>query len=207
MDRMLYTALNALAVARNEQVAGAQNLANQTVPGFRRDLPNDGGTRFLDQMGSLTTRAFQLENGTAGFSEQMGLLESTGQELDVAIADRGYFYVLPETGEPALRRRGDLRRDVEGTLRNGAGEAMLGPNLAPVVLPAYASLMVTDIGEIFIAPIDAPGGEPVFWPPRCLRRSSGSPRASTDRSAISKGACRRPTKGLGCCKARLRAAM
>ena len=110
MDRMIYTALNALAVSRDSQVAQAQNLANQTVPGFRRDLPNEGGVRFLEQMQGMTTRAFQIETGPAGFSETSGTLTRTDEELDVAIADRGYFYIQPGNGEPALSRRGDLRR-------------------------------------------------------------------------------------------------
>ncbi|MEL6915429.1 MAG: flagellar hook-basal body complex protein [Pseudomonadota bacterium] len=159
MDRMIYTALNALAVARNEQVKGAQNLANQNVPGFRRDLPDESGSRFLSQLNGLTTRAFQLEAGPARFSEASGPLESTGQELDVAIADRGYFYVLSDNGQPALSRRGDLRRDVDGIVRNGAGEPMLGPDLEPVAIPEYASLRMTDIGEIFVDALDEPGSE------------------------------------------------
>jgi len=158
---MIYTALNALAVARNEQVAGAQNLANQHVPGFRRDLTNDGASWFLDQIAVPTTRAFQVETGPAGFSDAVGRLESTGEELDIAIADRGYFYVQPESGAPALTRRGDLRLDADGILRNGAGKAMLNPELEPVVLPPFVSVTVTDIGEIFVVPLETPGAAPV----------------------------------------------
>lgn len=149
---MIYTALNAIYIARNEQLAAAQNLANQNVPGFRRDLPNDGAARFAAQIDTLTTRAFQLEVGPAGFSEDAGLLTNTGQELDVAMAGEGYFYVLPANGEPALTRRGDLARGADGTLRNAAGEAMLGPDLAPIIVPEYRRIEVTDIGEIFINP-------------------------------------------------------
>lgn len=162
MDRMIYTALNALGVNRDSQVAQAQNLANQTVPGYRRDLPNEGGVRFLDMMEGLTTRAFQIETGPAGFSQETGRLSRTDEELDVAIADRGFLYVMPASGDPALSRRGDLRRDVDGTLRNGAGDAMLGPDMAPVQLPAYRNIRITDIGEIYIQPLDDPEGEPVL---------------------------------------------
>lgn len=160
MDRMIYTALNALAVARNEQVAGAQNLANQHVPGFRRDLPNDGGARYLDQLTAHTSRAFQIETGAAGFSDVSGRLEHTGQDLDVAIIDEGYFYVLPESGDPALTRRGDLKPDADGVLRNGAGEVLLNASLQPITLPPFSSMTVTDIGEIFIVPLETPGAAP-----------------------------------------------
>ena len=162
MDRMIYTALNALAVNRDSQVAQAQNLANQTVPGYRRDMPNEGAARFLQQVEGFTTRAFQLETGPSKFSEQQGAMTRTGSELDVAIADKGYFYTLPSNGEPALSRRGDLRRDIDGTLRNGAGDALLGPDLAPVQVPAYRNIRITDIGEIFINPLDGAEGETVL---------------------------------------------
>ncbi|MGX0974943.1 flagellar basal-body rod protein FlgF [Roseovarius sp. MBR-51] len=162
MDRMIYTALNALGVNRDSQVAQAQNLANQTVPGYRRDLPNEGGARFLQMMEGLTTRAFQLESGPAGFSQETGRLDRTDEELDVAIADLGYFYVSPENGDPALSRRGDLRREMDGTLRNGAGDAMLGPDMAPIQVPAYRNIRITDIGEIYIQPLDDPEGEAVL---------------------------------------------
>jgi flagellar basal-body rod protein FlgF len=162
MDRMIYTALNALAVNRDSQVTQAQNLANQMVPGFRRDLPNEGETFFLNLEGSMVPKAFNLEKGQAGFSNQLGMLNRTDEELDVAIADQGFFYVQPEQGDAALSRRGDLRRDIDGTLRNGAGEAMLGPDLAPIQLPEYRNIRITDIGEIFIEPLDGVGGEAVL---------------------------------------------
>lgn len=162
MDRLIYTALNALTVNKDTQVMQAQNLANQNVPGFRRDLPNEGGTRFLQAMNSISSRAFQVERGQAAFSDQSGTLSRTDGELDIAMADRGYFFTQGETGDPALSRRGDLRRDADGVLRNGAGEAMLNLDLAPIVLPAYRDVSVSDIGEIFIVPADDPAGAPVL---------------------------------------------
>lgn len=162
MDRLIYTSLNALGVNRDSQQSRAQNLANMNVPGFRRDLPNEGSTRFLDAMNGLTTRAFQMESGVSRFSEQVGLLNRTDEELDLAIADKGYFYIRPEGGEPALSRRGDMRRDLDGVLRNGAGEAILDQGLQPINLPAYRNIRVTDIGEIYIEPLEEVGGEPVL---------------------------------------------
>lgn len=162
MDRMIYTALNALGVTRDTQVSRAQNLANLTVPGYRRDLPNEGGSQFLGALNSLSTRAFQMETGASRFSAQSGALSRTDEELDVAIADKGYFFAQPDGGDPALSRRGDLRRDVQGVLRNGAGDAMLDPGLAPITLPPYRNIRITDIGEIYIQPLDDPAGEPVL---------------------------------------------
>jgi flagellar basal-body rod protein FlgF len=162
MDRMIYTALNALAVNRDSQISQAQNLANQMVPGYRRDLPNEGETFSLNMAGNFSSKAFNLDKGSGSFSNQVGVLNRTDEELDVAIADQGFFYVQPEQGDPALSRRGDLRRDVDGTLKNGAGEVMLGPDLQPIQLPEYRNLQITDIGEIFIEPLGAANGETVL---------------------------------------------
>lgn len=157
MDRLIHTALNALAVRRDTKVTQAQNLANMNVPGFRRDLENGSGTMFLEQMQVASTRAFRMETGPAGFSAEPGFLNPTGEDLDVAIADVGYFFVQPETGDPALSRRGDLRVGVDGVLRDGAGDAVLNLNREQIVVPPYRSIAITELGEIWI---DPQGGEP-----------------------------------------------
>lgn len=152
MDRMIHTALNALAVRRDAKTTQAQNLANMNVPGFRRDLENDGGTQFLEQMRVASSRAFRTETGPAGFSTEAGFLNPTGEELDVAIADEGYFFIRPETGDPALSRRGDLRIDADGVLRNGAGDVMLDVNREQIVIPPHRSMTINELGEIWIEP-------------------------------------------------------
>ncbi len=162
MDRMIYTALNALAGNRDARLSQAQNLANMQVPGYRRDLPNDGQTRFLEQAGALDVRAFQVERGVTRVSQTPGELRQTGADFDVAIDGNGWFFAQPDGGAPALSRRGDLRRDIDGTLRNGAGDAMLGADLAPIVLPQMRSMSVTDLGEIWIEPLDGEPGESVM---------------------------------------------
>lgn len=163
MDRMIHTALNSLHNLRDARVISAQNLANLNVPGFRRDLANEGSARFLTALETQTSRAFQLERGNHAFSRQAGPMETTGDPMDVAIADQGFFYVQPPGGgEPALSRRGDLRLGPDGALLNGAGEAMLDPAGAPIVLPPFRSMIVNDLGQITIEPADAAPGERVL---------------------------------------------
>lgn len=159
MDRMIYTALNALSTQRDQRTTQAQNLANMNVPGFRRDLGNEGRTYFADALDTAKVRAFQTETGPAGFLTSTGPLQPTGNELDVAIVDDGYFYIQPDTGgDPALTRRGDLRRSVDGTLINGAGETMLNENMEPIQLDEYREMTITDIGEIWTVAANAEAG-------------------------------------------------
>lgn len=160
MDRLVYTALNSLANLRDDRVVSAQNLANMAVPGFRRDLPNDGSARFLEMLGAQTSRAFQLEHGVHGFSRAPGPLEQTGDPMDIAIADTGFFLIEPVSGgEPALSRRGDLMVSSDGTLRNGVGDRMLDNELQPITLPPFRELVIDDLGQVFIAPVDGAAGE------------------------------------------------
>lgn len=159
MDRLIHTALNSLANLRDQRVVSAQNLANLQVPGFRRDLANEGTAHFVEAMDSLTSRAFQLERGYHGFAREAGPLDRTGDPMDLAIADRGFFFVQPPGGgEPALSRRADLRIGPGGLLQNGAGEAMLDAQMQPIVLPPFRSLEVDDLGQIVISPQDGPAG-------------------------------------------------
>jgi flagellar basal-body rod protein FlgF len=163
MDRMIHTALNSLANLRDQRVISAQNLANVAVPGFRRDLANEGSAHFVNALDSLTTRAMQLERGAHGFSRAAGPLDRTGDPMDLAIADRGFFFVQPPGGgEAALSRRGDLQIGPGGILQNGAGEAMLGADLQPVILPPFRQLEIDDLGQIVITPQDGAPGERVL---------------------------------------------
>ncbi|RHZ94332.1 flagellar biosynthesis protein FlgF [Cereibacter sphaeroides] len=164
MDRLIHTALNSLANLRDTRVIQAQNLANQTVPGFRRDLTNEGDARFLKAMDAASARAFQTERGPHLFSSAPGLLNQTGEPMDVAIAEEGWFFVQPEGGEPALSRRGDLRLTADGRLLNGAGEAMLDPAMQPIELPPVRALIVDETGRILYEPQDGPPGQQVEGP-------------------------------------------
>jgi flagellar basal-body rod protein FlgF len=163
MDRLIYTALNAITTLREVQATTAQNLSNLSVPGFRRDFPDEGVPRYLETPDAQVSRVFQTERGPQAFSERAGLLERTDEPMDVAIADEGYFYIEPPGGgDPALSRRGDLMVQADGTLTNGAGEAMLGTNNVPIRLPPFRSLLVDSVGQLLIEPLDGPPGERVL---------------------------------------------
>lgn len=161
MDRFIHTALNAMGNLRGVNGVNAQNLANMNVPGFRRDFIAEGAAFVLeDASGEMSPRAFQLSREEAGFSDLPGFMDKTGEDLDIAIPDRGYFYVQPETGgAPALTRRGDLRVGLDGTLVNGAGDAVLSQAMTPIVLPPFRNIVIDDLGRITIEPLDGAPGE------------------------------------------------
>lgn len=157
MDKMIHTALNTMHNLYDSRVLNSQNLANMTVAGFRRDMPNEGGTAFLMQDGETTAKAFAQEMGPWEFSEKLGKINSTGNETDVALVDPGWFIIQPgEDGAPALSRRGDFSLDAEGYLVNGAGDYVLSNGMSPISVPAYREIKISQIGELLVNPLGAP---------------------------------------------------
>jgi len=159
MDRLAQTALSAMRQMQDLKFDLAHNLANINVPGFRRDLPNEGNAGFLKTLDKATAKVLPLETDVRLFSQKMGQLENTGVETDVAVLNEAYFFIQPKNGEVALSRRGDFSIDAQNQLINGAGDLVLSDGLAPIVLPPYTAINISDIGEVLIQPPGAPIGE------------------------------------------------
>ena len=93
MDRLAQTALSAIRQMQDLKFDLANNLANVNVPGFRRDLPNEGNAGFLQTLDEATAKVLPLETDRRLFSSETGRLESTGVDTDVAILNEGFFYI------------------------------------------------------------------------------------------------------------------
>ena len=159
MDRLAQTALSALRQMQDNKFDLANNLANVNVPGFRRDLPNEGNAGFLKELEKLSAKVLPLETEVRKFSNEAGSLQNTGLETDVAVLNEGFFYIQPENGEIALSRRGDLGLNAQNQLVNGVGDLVLSDGLEPIILPNFTSISITDIGEVLVQQAGAPDGE------------------------------------------------
>ncbi len=159
MDKMIHTALNTLSNLYTNKSVKAQNLSNLNVPGFRRDLGTTFDTAYLNQSNTMETRAFSLHEGVNIFSHREGNLKTTGLETDVAIRGEGFFYIKPTSGEEALSRRGDFSVNSAGKLVNGSGALVLGVNQAPIDVPPYRKLIVSEDGKISIEPLNGADGQ------------------------------------------------
>jgi flagellar basal-body rod protein FlgF len=154
MDRLIFTALNSIKFAQEDNVIRSNNLANSSVPGFRRDLePKAVGSSFMEAMNQFETRSFAMREGKNRFSSEPGQFEYTQQPTDLAITGDGYFVVQPKVGDPALSRRGDFRVDAGGQLIDGAGSKILDAGMNPIEIPPYRKLLVNEEGQIFIEPL------------------------------------------------------
>jgi flagellar basal-body rod protein FlgF len=156
---MVQTALSSITNLKDLKFDLANNLANANVPGFRRDLPNEGAAGFLSTLDQATARIFPLETGSRIFSNETGQLENTGVETDVALLNGSYLIIQPADGDLALSRRGDLGVDAENRLVDGAGNAILSDGLQPIVLPPFSALKVSDNGEVLVRKPGALPGE------------------------------------------------
>ena len=61
MDRLAQTALSAIRQMQDLKFDLAHNLANVNVPGFRRDLPNEGNAGFLETLDKASAKVLPLE--------------------------------------------------------------------------------------------------------------------------------------------------
>ena len=81
-----------------------------------------------------------------------GSIETTGNDLDIAVNGNGFIAVLAPDGTEAYTRAGDLRVGVNGQLTTGAGHPVLG-NGGPIAVPQSQSLMIGVDGTISIRPL------------------------------------------------------
>lgn len=133
-------------------------MANISVPGYRRELPNEGGSAFLEQYQKLGPRAYALETGPNQFSFKIGSISSTGNKTDIAIANSSFMLAETENGDVVFTKRGDLQVSADGILKNGAGDNILSENLTQIQLPFFSDIKISGYGEILLDTAQTPSG-------------------------------------------------
>ena len=158
MDKFIFTAMNTVNNIYDNRSVRAQNMANISVPGYRRDLgTKSAGTAFPDMINSFQSRGFALKDDNNVFESTPGQLSQTNEAMDIAIRGDGYFFVKGQ-GDVSLTRRGDLSLDNEGFLVNGTKAKLLDAGLNPIKIPANRSITFSENGEIIIEPVGAEAG-------------------------------------------------
>lgn len=153
MDRMIYLAMSAAKQMMTAQAMSAHNLANANTAGFKADFDT---FRSMPVFGpGHPTRALAMVE-RPGFNYQPGSIETTGNDLDVALMGDGFIAVQAPDGTEAYTRAGDLQLTVTGQLLTSTGHPVLG-NGGPIAIPQSESLLIGDDGTLSIRPI---GQEP-----------------------------------------------
>lgn len=151
-DTLQYLAVNRQRGLSAELTGIANNIANLSTPGYRREgvafsefVVATGGGDSLS-MADMNVRFSDARSGT---------VERTGGTYDLALVGEGFFQVA-SPGGPRLTRAGAFLRTADGLLATQSGAPVLDVSGAPVTIPADAgSVTVGQDGTI------SAGGRPV----------------------------------------------
>ncbi|MGC4007658.1 MAG: flagellar basal-body rod protein FlgF [Pseudomonas sp.] len=153
MDRMLYVAMSGASQNTKAMQAHANNLANISTTGFRRDFEQ---ARAMPVFGdSFPARVFAMsERPATDFTT--GSLQETGRDLDVAAKGDAWIAVQAPDGGEAYVRTGSLEIDALGQLRTGDGMPVMG-NGGPIAIPPEEKI---DIGQDGTITVRGQGNQP-----------------------------------------------
>lgn len=144
MNPALWISKTGLAAQDAKMSAISNNLANVNTTGFKRDrvvfedlfyqTQRAPGT-MMDQANMAPT-GIQYGSGVRVIGTQkqftVGSIQTTSQQLDVAITGQGFFQVETPEGDIAYTRAGNLQVNADGTLVNAQGM----PLIPQIELPA-----------------------------------------------------------------------
>lgn len=143
----LYTAATGMEALETKLDVIANNLANVSTVGFKKDRANFEDLLYRHEVipgGEDTNETgvgIAVGVGTRVSSVQMnnvqGALQTTGRDLDVAIQGRGYFPVRNGAGDLFYTRAGNFSLNANGEMTVGTGSNgyLLDP---PITLPQDA---------------------------------------------------------------------
>lgn len=168
----LYSAASGMMAQQTSMDVVANNLANATTTGFKRDR--------MDLV-DLNYQPFRLPSGKDGQiglgaapgqvakEHEQGGIQNTGRGMDVAIQGEGFFQVTRADGSLAYTRAGNLQIDANGrialptgdllqpriTVPPGAGDVTIG---AGGGVTATVNGTITSLGTLNIAGFPNPSG-------------------------------------------------
>ncbi|MFT3974266.1 MAG: flagellar hook-basal body complex protein [Amaricoccus sp.] len=132
MDLAGYVALTRQSGLAKEMQSVANNIANLSTTGFRRE-----GVIFAEEVEALPAEggSVAMTEARARYTDSLqGSLEETGGTLDLAIEGDGYFTVMTPQGE-RLTRAGAFTRSADGTVVNMDGHPLLDEGGGEIVIP------------------------------------------------------------------------
>ena len=133
MEPALWAAKTGLDAQQTQMTVTANNLANVNTTGFKKGRPvfEDLLYQNLSQVGANTSQnttsptGLNLGTGVRIVSTEknytQGSVNTTGNNLDLAIKGRGFFQVLQPNGQMAYTRDGSFQLNAQGQLVTAAG--------------------------------------------------------------------------------------
>ncbi len=153
MDLAGYVALTRQSGLVKEMQSVANNIANLSTTGFRRE-----GVIFAEEVQALPAEgnSVAMTEARARYTDELqGALTQTDGPLDLAIEGEGYFMVQTPQGE-RLTRAGAFLRGPTGEIMTDGGALLLDEGGGAIVIPFEAkSIGVASDGTVSV------DGEPV----------------------------------------------
>jgi flagellar basal-body rod protein FlgF len=148
MDRLIYTAMTGASHTMQQQASVAQNLANINTPGFRATIDTFRAVPLVGE--GLPTRTFVVDS-TSGTDFTPGVIQATGNPLDIAVEGKGWIAVQDANGNEAYTRNGGLQVTPQGILQTKSGLNVLG-DTGPITIPPDTQVTISKDGTISTVP-------------------------------------------------------
>ncbi len=158
MIRSLYTAASGMKAQQFQVDTIANNIANVNTSGFKKSRLSfrsllyqtyrEPGLPLANNQNDVT--GLQIGSGTevSGSRKMMlqGVLEATGNQLDLGIEGEGFFEIQLPDGELRYTRNGTFRQDVNGRLVTAEGYLLTDQVAVP---PDTEGISVSNDGQVF----------------------------------------------------------
>ena len=152
MDVSAYVLLSHEQALRRRLDVAANNMANTSTVGFKREQPLFH--EYVDRaeeapLGAAKNTSFVLDYGAVHDTAQ-GAFQATGNPLDVMIDGPGYLSVETPEGGVAYTRAGMIKVLESGDLATSGGQRILGEGGRPITVPPEqkGALAVTADGTV-----------------------------------------------------------
>lgn len=139
-----YAALSAARTAMQSLDTITHNMANLRTSGYKR-----GRVVFAAVLSEAQScrqgKGLNFAKGQEGFSDfSQGVITTTGQPFDMAIAGSGYFKVGDDLGNVFYTRQGNFSPNSEGNLVAAGGFKLLNEGNAPIVIDGPVKIIGED---------------------------------------------------------------
>lgn len=151
MENTTYVALSSQMALRRQLEIVANNIANQSTPGFKAERLLF--REYLQKVGPNDSIAFVQD--IASYRDLAeGPILMTAAELDVAIVGRGYMTVDTPDG-PRYTRSGTFSLDAQRRIVTNQGYPVLSSGGSPIVVPGDAvQIVIADDGTVSARRVD-----------------------------------------------------
>jgi flagellar basal-body rod protein FlgF len=110
----------------------SNNIANSSTTGFKRE--SISFETFMSRANGGKPINFVVDSGTYRDTAS-GPIQSTGNQLDLAIQGQGYFQVQGTDGKPRYTRAGSFQTNNQGQLTTQSGLPVLNDGGQPITIP------------------------------------------------------------------------